>query len=213
MSIPCKITPLGWQKDSGALPAGYTPVEYIQSSGSQYIDSLLTVNGYIKAKCKIEVLTTRNGFVYGLLFQDHVQVDLLLNSATWGGKTAITNNDKVALFSASVGGVYEISATAETVRVNGEALSFEDKTTEYEPLDDRYDLYLFVRRYMEPGMDVVQNYATVRLYYLEIINDLGETAKMYPCVQESTGTPGLYDTARKIFLTNSGSGQFTYPQP
>lgn len=36
MSIPCKITPLGWVKDSGGLPSGYTLVEYLESTGTQY---------------------------------------------------------------------------------------------------------------------------------------------------------------------------------
>lgn len=65
MSIPCNLVPLGV---SGALPAGYTPLEFLQSSGGQYIDTGLHVdNGSVMSvDCEYDsAAVASNGAVFG----------------------------------------------------------------------------------------------------------------------------------------------------
>ena len=55
------------------------------------------------------------------------------------------------------------------------------------------------------------NAMSVRWYGCKLYEN-GELKKNFiPAVEKSTGTPGLYDTVGRVFKTNMGTGDFTYP--
>ena len=50
----------------GRLPEGYTELEYIESNGNQYIDSLIKPTGNTRVRCKVRFPTTNEGtWIFG----------------------------------------------------------------------------------------------------------------------------------------------------
>ncbi len=83
MNIPCNISPLGWKS---LLPAGFTRLEYLQSTGTQYIDTGVPPTGDTKVSVYVEAIAFNyTNYVFG---SEHVDGPNMLFSLSYAGANA-----------------------------------------------------------------------------------------------------------------------------
>ena len=196
--------------DSGSsvLPSGYTKVEYLQSSGTQYIDT-----NYAPYKTKVETTfvsqnnsSNTSGYVvaahnadnnryyvvkgdfYNNAFvcSDRSNTSIVLGSFDNNRHTVIYNdeNNKVLFDGVIKGTVSDL--TQQGVRT----------------------LYLFA---LHNSSNSAQEFLIGKIYNVKITDkDTGNLVRsMVPCIRNNDSTAGMYDLVNGVFYTNQGTGTFT----
>lgn len=181
-----------------SLPEEYQQVEYLESTGTQYINAGLTTTGTQKFKLKwIDWKYSEN---YAALFGSNSQ---------WGntflrlsGVSFLTNSSPSYKAPSATGTCYgEIelysNGTAPVGTINGDI-----SMTSYSNTDGVGNTLTIFRG----GAN--NKYAVAKLMYLQVYD--GSTLQRYffPCYRKSDGKPGMYDTVNGVFYTNAGSGEF-----
>lgn len=183
-----------------ALPSGYTQLRYIQSSGTQYIDTGFVPNQDTRLVIKTEfTIQGTNQFLYGsrageksrafcfncykTFYRSHYDVSWLdfATSVSYGGPFIIDHNKNVTT-------------------LNGEHTA----TNTYASFTCPYSLVLFAKN--DGG--TIGTYANAKIYECQIY-DNGTLVRDFVPAKNSGGTVGLYDAANGVFYTNAGSGAFT----
>ncbi|WP_303824472.1 leucine-rich repeat protein [Ruminococcus flavefaciens] len=201
---------------SGSLPSEYEQVEYLESSGTQYIDtgwrydigspSQKQTNYNIQCKCSCSEnysvfgnrdcfnLTGASGFMKFRGYTDHsgdvVRTDVPIGNAPveWQYNNEILYADGVQ--------------KGELSRGYGSGFGT--------------PIYLFCRYSGYWGEEVEDMGGTVRIYNFSVSeNPAGSPDRvtpivdLWPCVRKSDGKPGMYDLVSGNFLVNIGTGEFT----
>ena len=194
------------------LPREYQEVEYIQSTGSQYINTWFA---YSKTTGKVEVKFSSQAFgsqyhtyrLWGsynqasptsrsfILYVNYRNLRLWL----WTG-------DSDTGRSLSTNTIYELTeeiTTAGTCKVtlNGTTTSHSYSGT----IATNNNFYIFCNNETgSPG-----SYGRDRLYYLKLYEQGVLVRDFVPCYRKNDGVIGLYDLVNDVFYTNAGSGTFT----
>lgn len=190
-----------------ALPIGYKQVEYIQSSGTQYIDSGFKHNQNTRVMMKVKPISATD------------------NAWAFEGRTSGTSSTKGVFFWYSSGQLWNadydtanntsgtrkafagIGTTDElnidynknVCTINGVTNSFTART-----FQSTYNLALLANN--DAGN--VRGFLTAKLYSCQIYDNGTLIRDFVPCTNVS-GTAGLYDIVNSKFYGNSGSGSFT----
>lgn len=181
------------------LPSGYTELEYIQSSGTQYIDTGFKPNQDTRVVTKFDMMQTDTTWrkLWGSGSGSYNLDFALWNSGTtklqsyYGTKT----NDAVPITDMSL----NVDANKNIWKYSGETITF-DKNN----FTCAYSMYIFnVNKdnspaYL-PGM--------MKLYLFKIYDNDVLVRDFIPCKNPS-GTVGLYDSVNNQFYQNAGSGTF-----
>lgn len=193
-----------------SLPSGYTRLEYIESTGTQYINTKVTAPAGVLVECDI-MLTAYAGnlnTVFGAVdaespyFRDYLAAK---NSGAWElgaygysdfGSTQL--NAKTAIQCCTISGSISctINDAAQTVDTN---IGVDGSRTSL-------PIYLFGMNF-SGGL----NLAKMRLYGARIYLDAAKTnlcRDFIPCTNAS-GVVGLWDAANGLFYANAGTGVFT----
>ena len=190
------------QFEKRPLPSGYTQVEYIESSGTQYIDT------GIKPNQDTRIITTISDW------------STLEESTTlWGTQSG--SADRYEMFIAS-GGVYRsyyggnavsfdssVSYNEKvTIDRNGNTITIGEysKTNTVTTFSCTTSLHLFT--HSSGGTATSNKRASLKLYSCQIY-DSGTLARDYVPCTNSTGVGGLYDLVNSKFYGNAGTGTFT----
>lgn len=189
------------------LPEGYTEVEYIQSSGTQYIDTNISDFPGLNVDCVIEftednsqnmsvfVSSRRNSSTY-LFFGFNVSADNQLNCLYATNRHvfgAIARNQK-----------YHCK-----VRTNGREFSVnDDKFLTSTAFTTSYNS-MFIFATHNAYSNSATEFSKMRLYGFDITRDAdgGYIRQYIPCINPS-GIVGLYDLAENKFYNNLGTGTF-----
>ena len=192
------------------LPDGYTQVDYIESSGTQYIDT-----GYKPShntSVEFESIVTQTGSSSGFC----------------GARTAVSgSNDDKYVFIASYANNNDVSyqfnfgstssvlsldvsylqknlylVNKNKLYINNELKSFRSLVTFSTP----YNLYLMAIN----TANTASLYAKCKLYYCKIYDDENLVRNFIPCYRNSDNEVGLYDLVNNVFYTNQGTDVFTY---
>ena len=181
------------------LPSGYTELAYIQSSGTQYIDTGV-----------VPKITTQ------------VCVDFMLTSTANGGiigymESASSGDSRTALF--QYGGAWYFDFGGQARRLTGGSFS----------ANERYNIGFgnFYVKDLSAGNDILSGNTVssfvsagtisvccevlcgIGKWYSCKIYDNGNLVRDYiPCINAS-GEVGLYDLVGKQFYGNAGTGVFT----
>lgn len=198
------------QQGGGGLPTAYQAVEYLESTGTQWIDTgyypnintefyvdfsdwgstgtvYCTPGGISHTGVHVGLYTNNQGFRVYTSFGDKYDIGYINNSYLWLNRTKIT-----------------IGKTG--VVQNGEQVLTYTNVTFGEP---PYSMVLFARRNGTSGE--VERFASMKLYE-SIVSESGlEVRHFLPCVRKSDNKPGMYDTVSKTFYTNAGTGEFVVP--
>lgn len=179
------------------LPDGYTQLEYIQSSGSQYINTGFKPNQDTKIS---------------------ITVDFPLSGTTWlyGGRASAGSNSLG--FLCEDGSRYRFdyasSITALTVKPTGKFTIDSDKnkcyingelafTAPYKTFASPVNMYIFNNN----NNGSLSGGSSAKLYNCSIYDNGVLIRSFIPC-KNASGTVGLYDSVNNQFYKNAGRGTF-----
>ena len=186
------------------LPVGYTQVEYLESTGTQYIDTNFIPNQDTRIKVKImtkDISGMTNKTVFGSresATSKHYGVTMgngSQNSWWTGYGTSSIGTNSYALRDT----LYEIEKNKNVTILNGSVLA----TNESQTFTCSSNLYLFCMNQGGPTF-----YSNIELYYCKIWENGVLVRNMIPCKNPSN-VVGMYDTVNGVFYTNAGKGTFT----
>lgn len=183
------------------LPDGYTELTYIQSSGTQYIDTGFKPNQDTRIVGDMQFLNNTSGNPASLFGYrqsqstqryEFFQYNNLLYSPynTSAGSTISMTTNKMS-----------IDKNKGTTLVNGSALS----TITYANFQCAGNMYLFA---LNNNGSVANVNGNKRIYSCQIYDNGTLKRNFVPCKNPS-GVVGMYDVVNNVFYQNSGTGTFT----
>lgn len=185
-----------------SLPSGYKPVEYIQSSGSQYIDTGFSPNENSRIFVDLDLLTQNTAYI-GLFGCRTASNSGFLVFARTGSPAYQSDFGTEQLYSDGTAfGRHTIDKNKQQFYVDGVLKSTHSAAS----LNVGYNAFLFAIN--KAGTAMSGYFCSAKLYSCQIY-DNGILVRDYvPCV-DPAGTAGLYDIVGNKFYGNSGSGAFT----
>ena len=200
-----------WTK-SHSFPSAYQKVEYLQASGTQYIDT-----GYV------QTANTEYDITYEWL--QHEEFDYIFAANEFHGdvyKYGIIYRDGITRYNLSNGNQaskYEANhsiGTKVTASFHNGILTVDNVQTHVGPVTNLSlcNLCLFAGQSRYTNYDTYQPYIAIdgmssaRIYEFKI-SELGKLIlHMVPCYRRSDNVAGMYDLVNDKFYVNGGSGTF-----
>ncbi len=183
------------------LPSGYTEVGYIESSGTQYIDTGVCPTN--NTKVEVVFSADKNSvFVYGSRTQGNANANhsFCIEGAVVGYfqfGTSLVASSQVISFNSK----HTVIISQDGGYFNGELKQSYD-TMSFESTVSMYLCGLNYSGSVDSRMFVGKIYSFRVWESGELIQSL------VPCKRDSDGAVGMYDTVTGAFLTNSGTGVF-----
>lgn len=195
------------------LPSAYQQVEYIQSSGTQWINTGYKPNGNTKIEIKYQTPTqsttqqgifgARNGSLVNafLIFtgssQNALQADYY--NSRFGGSESWKQD-----ISGFDGRAINIVEMSNYLKLNGNLIDTLSTAT----FQTDSNLYLFAVAINSSG-ELNSTLMTGSLWYCKLWDNGTLVRDFIPCYRKSDSVVGLYDLVTKTFYTNSGTGTFS----
>ena len=184
---------------SGGLPSEYRKVEYLESTGTQYIDT----GAYF---VKNDICTI-----------DFAPLESAVDKAVFGVYGSSTNIAELGFLSdrfrfdvtTTLGDIYEVGTRYKVVK-DGATWSVDDWTSALQFINNdvpQHSLLLFGRWYNEEATKLSAN----RIFGYEHERSGNKIRNFIPCIRKADGKPGMYDIVTKTFYTNAGTGEFIVP--
>ena len=193
---PVEVTPV--LKGSSRVPAGYTEVEWIQSSGTQYIDTGFKPNQNTRIDAEVE--TTDTGipyFFWGARTSSETVNFCLLRVGS--GVRADYGESKLKITSTPSAGKVSVSQNKNVCTYGSAAVTNTAST-----FASQYPLYLFAAN----TGGTAGYFGRHKLYNCKIYND-GTLIRDFVPARNGAGAIGLYDMVNGVFYANKGTGSFT----
>lgn len=194
-----------WWKKSG-LPSEYTLVDYIESNGTQYINTGITS---ITKDFNIEMdfkITTSQSFQALWCCRTH-NVDVTRTCFTTG-LTGFRNDQGTQTpisASLSLNQKYNLKST-KTQFILDDVVLKDNISTTNNAINDK--LWLFAAYAV--GTSTASNYFYGKLYGCKIWDSGNLIREFIPCYRNSDSVAGLYDLVNNVFYVSAGSGEFSY---
>lgn len=199
------------------LPPEYQEVEYIQSSGTQYIDTGVSLRDYdqnLEIVIDMDTLSATTGVqglsnnaVSGKYWFSIPEFDgstwyLQMAAGAWASVPRVTG--RTLLKANSKTGVVQAGNQSRTVRSDSFVTAAGTST-------NNGNLYLFASNNWGVTPQAVNGKFSAKLYSAVFKNaTTGDVIKnLVPCYRKADGEIGLFDKANHAFITNAGSGTFT----
>lgn len=183
------------------LPLGYTEVEYIQSSGTQYIDTGFKPNSNTKYDLVASVDAYTSSTSYIISAQGNGKRNNIYFSANGyysGGYGSAYFNSTTAL---TIGTKYNMVLDKNELYLDGTLVH----TFNTETFENTYNAYLFSQN--STGADGT-NYSNIKLYSCKIYDNGTLVRDFVPCYRNSDNKVGLFDLANNVYYTITGTGSF-----
>ena len=186
-----------------ALPSGYIKLDYIQSSGTQYINTGFTPKGNSRVVMDFENMlipadaaalfgarTDTEKNVFGMWF-DTTAVQPHYGNVTY-------NTKPIAVASYNVRQIYDLNKGVATV--GGTSVTFNQLT-----FNSGCNLTLLA---INTNGTVDERRASGKLYSAKIYDNGTLVRDFIPC-KNASGTIGLWDNVNSVFYANAGTGTFS----
>lgn len=193
-----------------SVPAGYTQLEYIESNGTQYIDTGISAPNGFKAILDWMFTDFSGGNNKVVLGSEESGSPWYCNWLRKAGASAYcwslgAYSDIGSSTVISVNTRYDIDMStikgASYLKIDGDSIITDMNSN----IRSSNALYIFTCNKAGTAGDS----SSARLYSCEIIKD-DETVRNYiPAKRNSDGVIGLYDLVSNSFFTNAGTGTFT----
>lgn len=199
---------------SNIIPSTYTGVEYLESSGTQYINTGILCDQIGRIECKFMYTsnTTSGGnfaYLYGAELSSDPWNSFFVRMHKSGSTYTFENTafGSQLEYSFATNTMYTWSQMINQDKSWSGKLNTTVKSTTGTLNNANKNLYLFC----DNNGDVAQRFSISRIYYLIIFGLDQRTilGKLLPVRRNSNSTLGFYDITRKSFLTNQGTGTFT----
>lgn len=185
------------------LPDSYVPVNYIESSGTQYIDTGMKATQNTSVELQISNFQYANTKVFGSRSSaTSNNFSIISTSSSMVCDFYNYNNNRLSV-STPIEEPITISMNNQKLKINDE----EQAIATYNTFTTPSNAYIF-----GGSGSYASGYtnATMRLYYCKIWDNGTLVRKYIPCFRKSDYVVGLYDLVNGVFYTNAGSGVFTY---
>jgi len=182
-----------------------TFLEYIESTGGQYVDTRFAPNQDTRIVCDLDVASQSIYPACLLGEQNSTQTSNLFSVWIWtatrfrtdyGANTNNTNLD------ASTIGRYTVDKNKNVTTINGVSV-----TCAAETWSTTYPIYLFSNNYNHTPDDNLGRNLVAKMYSTQIYDD-GTAIRDYWPARTSDGDVGLYDQVDGLFYPNVGTGVF-----
>ena len=184
-----------FHSENGMLPFEYQQLEYIETTGTEWINTNYIPNSNTTIELKVAGMTKKHAALYCarttqtlesftafLLYGTDLRVD-------FG-----TSQTQIGTYEIGVPYIYKHNK--RNVYVNNEFLA----TVPNEIFNAKYNMYLLASHVSE---DVAANIGDTRLYYVKIWDNDTLVRDFIPCYRKSDGDVGLYDLVNNEFYFKS----------
>ena len=192
----------------GRLPSEYQEVEYIQSTGTQYIDTDVLPNATIEFEIDYEITQiarcetligsdpdAKKWFSFGIVSNSSLKTNYIY--AGYSNKTFTNNYGELNVKTKAVYSNGSITIS----NVNGSVTqTLADITMDVNNLP----MFLFALNRKNEAADN----AYIKIYSVILNKNNEKVREFVPCYRKSDTTIGLYDLVNKTFYTNAGTGTF-----
>lgn len=181
------------------LPSSYTRLEYIESTGEQYIDTGIKSGSNVKIKSSFAstIMADARNYVFGVYNQsrERMQYSYSLETFLGYGDKYIskqfnidTNKHIIQLYS----GIFTLDDNIiQTISTN----AFKSSSR---------NIFLFAVNSNAGNM----SYSYIKMYLTQIWENNTLVRNFIPARRNSDNEVGLYDTVTDTFYTNQGTGSF-----
>ena len=197
---------------SVGLPDGFTAVEYIQTSGSQRIDTGVKSSASIGLSADFCLTDAHNNQNLAQTYSEPQRYQLLvLMISNWNSPDGAVwfvcgylNTNQYFKKADTKRHIYYFNADGQyTIEMDGIQYKKADPSQTTFPADAR-NLWLFVR-----NSPIIDGYAHMKLYSCAMYDGGRKIRDFKPCL-DADGVPCLYDLISKTAFYNQGSGSFTW---
>lgn len=192
--------------DGSRLPAGYTELEYIQSSGTQYIDTGFKPNQDTRVVMDAMIISQSNASVcfFGTRNVASSTATLMFNFWSMNTGTTVRSDyfgESKSLTIATIGTRLLIDKDKNICKVNSNTITNASGTGQ-----TTLPLYLFTAN--NAGAINSAYNVNGNLYSCKIYDNETLARDFIPCINPS-GNVGLYDLVTAAFFGNAGTGTFS----
>jgi len=190
------------------VPAGYTQLKYLESTGRQYIDTGIAPTNTTGLMVKFNRQTDGDQVVVGILmnppYTSQMEVDAFNGNLILAFAQAYSNS---VCGSMTNNNDYTVSINYKNNRkrfING-ASTLDITNTLIAPNNT---MYMFAARRVRDNTNIPYFFLKGRIYYLQITEGMNTVRNFIPARRNSDGVLGMYDTVSNTFFTNAGTGEF-----
>ena len=194
------------------LPNEFQEVKYLESSGTQYIDTGYAPTSNFRVGLEFEYNSVSDVSVLigtyvhnGVNFNDNRNL-LRLNSDRTLVMQVSTIATQLSSITTSVDTKYKLSAQFKNnpiLNINGM-----DYTNNANFINNNISLYVFANHSRVYNVDTANNLISMKLYSCQIYDNYVLVRNFVPCYRKADNVAGLYDLVNGVFYTNAGSGTF-----
>ena len=195
-----------------SLPETYTQLEYIESTGTQYIDTGVNADNKLKLDMDIEftskgISTYKNPF--GAIYNNGaLRLHINPNNANSVNVQTGPNNSNVPVFNGypyttRFQSIIDILNKTITTRIDN--TTQESTLTYTNSFNLNMNFWLFRRN---ANSEDLKYYSYNKLYYFRMYQNGTLVRDFIPCYRNSDNEAGLYDLINNVFYTNQGTGKF-----
>lgn len=189
------------EEPQSRLPVDYIELQYIQSSGTQYIDTGYKPNNNTRVQCRFELL--ESGRAYGVfgsrIAYQNTAFDLFANGQNSSKYFQDDYGSNVNAPMASTLGIYEIDKNKNVTNINGNIYTFPSST-----FQSNYNMYILG---INTAGSTNNQLGSLKIYSCQIYDNDTLIRDFVPC-KTIDGVIGLYDVVNSVFYTNAGTGSF-----
>jgi hypothetical protein len=194
--------PTDWQY---SFPEGYTRLEYLESTGTQYIDTgyyLQSNNLKVKVKFTFDFSTySSEKDILGSFGSNRFSIGTLSRkvfaySRTGNTTDTLTSNTFNGIQTLDSEIIYDYDNSTKEIKIDGNTIS----GTNTIPIASTSNLLL-----LGPNLDRL---FIGKIYYCQIYDNETLIRNFVPVKRNSDNKPGMYDLVNDVFYVNAGTGEF-----
>lgn len=193
-------------KPDSRLPDDYQEVEYLESSGTQYIDTGCKFDNQYSYTIDCEIDNENGNQMFGMKWW-YAHAVFIRNN-----KYYVCNTENYVydtLISAGNRVVINISLLNKTINVDYSDIHYSHSFNDFNPSSSIYPVVLGAC--WTSWNDKLSEYGKGKIYSFKYYEKGILLRDMIPVIRKSDNKPGMYDKVSQTFYTNQGTGEFIIP--
>ncbi len=193
---------------AATLPAGYTELEYIQSTGTQWIDTGIKGNMSYKYEIDFQQIDSSQYRNWGAFNQQSYSGGPNMSFTYTSGfsvRWTVSGNEVQQVDKISAINANRHKIIIDNGNVTWDGVSKGRSTGHQDNYQLNYNLFLGT---INPGGTTPTTNAKSKYYSYKVWNTDGNLIQNFIPAKNSSGVVGMYDTVSGNFFTNAGTGSF-----
>ena len=181
----------------------YTNIEYLESTGTQWIDTGLIFDQDTSIKIKVnlnDVTVNQYGYVFGA--GDSAQTNSF-EMYTWNSAIDFNYNGNNSSEEISSGDTVVVDWDKNKIKYSKNEGPYVQITTSYVPFSTPYTVSMFAIH----RPNGIRGTSQIKIYYFKVY-DKGYLIRDFIPVLDTDGVPCMYDLVEHKFYYNAGTGDF-----